>query len=256
MGKFDFFRISVRAIAELLPQVVVDPTINPDFMEMYADEDSRGGVLEPEGIVGIKYRRDKQLETMTRLDPTYADLKAQLADKSLSAEKQSDLKVKLTERETLLLPIYSQISLQFADLHDRAGRMKAKNVIRQPLQWKNARRYFYWRLRRRLNEESLIKKMSAASTRDPMTRPTVLTRLQAWTGIPDFDANDRAVATWYEENRKTVQAKIDGLKSEGIAFDVTALLSANKDGGLKGLKQYLETMPVQERDEAFKYLRG
>jgi acetyl-CoA carboxylase/biotin carboxylase 1 len=27
--------------------VVVDPTINPQYMEMYADEDSRGGVLEP-----------------------------------------------------------------------------------------------------------------------------------------------------------------------------------------------------------------
>jgi acetyl-CoA carboxylase carboxyltransferase component len=51
-------------------QVVIDPTINPDQMEMYADEDSRGGVLEPEGIVGIKYRREKQIETMARLDPT------------------------------------------------------------------------------------------------------------------------------------------------------------------------------------------
>ena len=102
---------------------------------MYADVDARGGVLEPEGIVGLRYRRDRQLETMARLDATYADLKAQLSDKSLSADKQSDLKVKLTERESLLLPIYSQISLQFADLHDRAGRMKAKDVITAPIQW-------------------------------------------------------------------------------------------------------------------------
>ena len=29
--------------------VVVDPAINPDVMEMYADQDSRGGILEPAG---------------------------------------------------------------------------------------------------------------------------------------------------------------------------------------------------------------
>ena len=225
-------------------------------MEMYADEDARGGVLEPEGIVNIKFRRDKQLETMARLDPAYAELKASLSDKSLSQEKQSDIKVKMSEREQLLLPVYSQISLQFADLHDRAGRMQAKNTIRRPLLWKNARRFFYWRLRRRLNEESLIKKMASASAKDPMARDTGLRNLRAWTGIQDFEQDDRAVATWYEENRKNVQTKIDGLKSEGVAFDIANLLNANRDGGMKGLKQFLETMPVEEREEAFKYLKG
>lgn len=236
-------------------QVVVDPTINPECMEMYADEDSRGGVLEPEGIVNIKFRRDKQLETMARLDPTYAELKASLLDKSLTQDQQSDIKVKMSEREQLLLPVYSQISLQFADLHDRAGRMQAKGTIRQPLVWKNARRFFYWRLRRRLNEEALIKKM-ANTSKDSMTRENSLQSLRAWTGIQDFEQNDRAVATWYEENRKNVQAKMDGLKSEGAAYDIANLLSVNREGSMKGLKQFLETMPIQEREEAFKYLKG
>ncbi len=226
-------------------------------MEMYADEDARGGVLEPEGIVNIKFRRDRQLETMARLDPTYAELKAQLLDKSLSSDKQSDIKVKLQEREQLLLPVYSQISLQFADLHDRAGRMQAKNTIRHPLRWKNARRFFYWRLRRRLNEESLIKKMAnTSSVRDPKARASSLRTLRAWTEIQEFERNDRAVATWYEENRKSVQTKLDGLKSEGVALDIGALLSANKEGGMKGLKQFLATMPIEEREQAFKYLKG
>ena len=225
-------------------------------MEMYADEDARGGVLEPEGIVNIKFRRDKQLETMARLDATYAELKAQSLDKSLSSDKQSDIKVKLQQREQLLLPVYSQISLQFADLHDRAGRMQAKNTIRHPLQWKNARRFFYWRLRRRLNEESLIKKIAQTSTRDPKARASSLRILRSWTDIQDFEHNDRAVATWYEENRKSVQTKLDGLKSESVALDIGAILSANKDGGMKGLKQFLDTMPIEEREQAFKYLKG
>ena len=223
---------------------------------MYADEDARGGVLEPEGIVNIKYRRDKQLETMARLDPAYADLKRQLTDKSLSQDKQSDLKIKITEREQLLLPVYLQIALQFADLHDRAGRMKAKNTIRQPLQWKNARRFFYWRLRRRLNEESILKKMAATSVRGPISRASSIESLRAWTGVENHDNNDRAVAMWYEENKKIVYTKVEALRSEGVAFDIAALLRSNKEGGLKGIKQVLEMLPVEEREQTLKYLTG
>lgn len=223
-------------------------------MEMYADEDARGGVLEPEGIVNIKYRRERQLETMARLDDTYASLKKALSDKSLSPEKQTEIKNQMTERENLLLPVYSQISLQFADLHDRAGRMKAKDTIRHPLQWKNARRFFYWRLRRRLNEESVLKKMATSSIRGPVSRAHNLRNLQAWTGIQDFEHDDRAVASWYEENKKLVNAKVEALRSEGVASDVASLLRGNKEGGLAGVKQVLSMLPVAEREEVLKHL--
>jgi acetyl-CoA carboxylase/biotin carboxylase 1 len=228
-------------------------------MEMYADVDARGGVLEPEGIVNIKYRRDKQLETMARLDPTYAALKAELADKSkdLAPTDISEIKKKMTEREQLLLPVYSQISLQFADLHDRAGRMKAKNVIRDALKWQQARRFFYWRVRRRLNEEYILKRMASSSSQSSSpssSRARNLETLAAWTGVQGFENDDAAVATWYEENRKVVHEKIEGLKSEGVAYDVAALLRANGKGALKGVQQVLSMLPVQEREEALRFL--
>lgn len=47
--------------------VVVDPTINKEMMEMYADPQSRGGVLEPEGLVSIKFRKKTMEKTMLRL---------------------------------------------------------------------------------------------------------------------------------------------------------------------------------------------
>ncbi len=225
-------------------------------MEMYADEDARGGVLEPEGIVNIKFRRDKQLDTMARLDPTYASLRAQLTDKSktLSPTDMSEIKKQMTEREQLLLPVYSQISLQFADLHDRAGRMKAKHVIRDSLRWREARRFFYWRVRRRLNEEYIVKRLSAASKEQGTNRERHLKTLAAWTGISDFEHADREVAMWYEDNRKTVHEKVEALKSEGVAFDIAALLRANGQGGLKGVQQVLSMLPAQEREEALKFL--
>lgn len=221
---------------------------------MYADEDARGGVLEPEGIVGIKYRKDKQLDTMARLDPTYGELRKQLADKTLSQEAANAVKAKMTERENLLLPVYSQVSLQFADLHDRAGRMKAKNVIRDSLKWREARRFFYWRVRRRLNEEYIVKRMTAASKNPIASRARHLETLAAWTAVPKFDTADREVAMWYEENRKMVHEKVEAMKVEGVAFDIAALLRANGRGALKGVQQVLSMLPAAEREEALKFL--
>ncbi|KAJ5751970.1 Acetyl-CoA carboxylase [Penicillium odoratum] len=256
--------------------VVVDPTINPEQMEMYADEDARGGVLEPEGIVGIKFRRDKQLETMARLDPTYGDLRRSLDDKSLTNEQLSEIKVKMAAREDLLLPVYMQIALQFADLHDRAGRMEAKDTIRQALKWQNARRFFYWRLRRRLSEELIVKRMVTASPSPtprtasagaiPVTGATNATvdspraihlkNLRAWTGLLDdeLEHDDQKVALWYEENKKLVQSKVEALRTEGVASEVAQLLIGNKEGGLLGVQQVLSMLPVEERESVLKYL--
>lgn len=49
---------------------VLDSLINPRYMESYADPESRGGVLEPEGIVEIKYKEKDLVKTIHRLDPT------------------------------------------------------------------------------------------------------------------------------------------------------------------------------------------
>lgn len=264
---------------------------------MYADEESRGGVLEPEGIVNIKYRREKQLDTMARLDQTYGDLRSSLQDKSLSPEEQSDIKAKMAEREELLLPVYTQIALQFADLHDRAGRMEAKGTIRKSLCWRDARRYFYWRLRRRLSEELILKRMAlsapsvvsarngnsgatpAPSSESPTTssssssssvsssvslNPTTpsarqehLQILRAWTDMldKDFEQDDRKVALWYEENKKMVYSKIEALKADSVAMEVSQLLMGNKEGGLRGVQSVLSMLPVEEKEAVLNYLK-
>ncbi|EMC93743.1 hypothetical protein BAUCODRAFT_36199 [Baudoinia panamericana UAMH 10762] len=234
--------------------VVVDPTINPQMMEMYADEDARGGVLEPEGIVGIKYRKERQLETMARLDQTYGELKRRSLEKGISAEEATEIKNKMTEREHLLLPVYLQISLQYADLHDRAGRMKAKDTIRMPLQWINARRFFYWRLRRRLNEEYVLKRMAASQSKELQSRAGSLKTLEAWSSLPHFGTDDMNVAMWYEENRKTIHDKIENMKTDAVAYDVASLMRSNKSGGLKGVAQVLSMLPVAEKEEVLKWL--
>ena len=46
--------------------VVVDSQINPGQVEMYAGPGARGGVLEPEGVVEIKFREPELLRAMHR----------------------------------------------------------------------------------------------------------------------------------------------------------------------------------------------
>jgi acetyl-CoA carboxylase/biotin carboxylase 1 len=241
-------------MTNLQSQVVVDPTINPQYMEMYADEESRGGVLEPEGIVGIKYRKERQLETMARLDPTYGELKTRSLAKDLTAEQQNDIKRKMTERENLLLPVYLQISLQYADLHDRAGRMEAKGTIRMALQWAQARRFFYWRLRRRLNEEYVLRRIAGQQSKDLVNRDANLKTLEAWSSLPNYPTDDKAVAVWFEENRKSIADKIEAIKADAVAYDVATLMRSNKTGGLKGVAQVLSMLPVNEKEEVLKWL--
>ena len=53
---------------------VLDPTINPRYMETYADPESRAGVLEPEGIVEVKYKEKDIVKTIHRLDPTVLEV--------------------------------------------------------------------------------------------------------------------------------------------------------------------------------------
>lgn len=47
----------------------------------------------------------------------------------LSPPDCKELETKLKEREEFLLPIYHQVAVQFADLHDTPGRMQEKGVI-------------------------------------------------------------------------------------------------------------------------------
>jgi len=170
--------------------VVVDATINARYMEMYADNNCRGGVLESEGTVDVKYRRSDIVATAHRLDYKLIELNKELAALIVAQKQQvsttttdekerfpralpevnqsanvvdkiSQLKQAISDREKQLLPIFHQVATQFADLHDTPGRMVAKGVIRDVVPWERSREYFYWRLRRRLLESEYIKQIES-----------------------------------------------------------------------------------------------
>ncbi|CCJ31347.1 unnamed protein product [Pneumocystis jirovecii] len=237
--------------------VVIDPTINEDMMEMYADEESRAGILEPEGIVEIKFKKEKLLACMSRLDSTYASLKKQLQEPNLSQDQLFQIKTKINEREKLLLPIYRQISIHYADLHDRPIRMKYKNTIRRSLQWSQSRRFFYWRLRRRLNEHYKIQKIRKVNNKLSFHESVEI--LKTWTcQLSNNDLNweddDKEVVQILEKNEEHIQFLIKELEQTTISNEIIDIAKTNKTGVLNGFSRILKEMPDQEINDIIKLL--
>ncbi|KAI1900999.1 hypothetical protein AGOR_G00055620 [Albula goreensis] len=211
--------------------VVIDPTINPLCMELYADRESRGGVLEAEGTVEIKFRRKDLLKTMRRIDSTYARLAEQLGTPELQDKERKDLEGKLRAREEFLLPIYHQVAVQFVDLHDTPGRMQEKGVITDILDWKNARSFFYWRLRRLLLEQ--------------VTEGTVKAYL--WD-------NNEVVVEWLEKHlseedgtRSAIRENIKYLKRDYALKHIRSLVQANPEVAMDCIIHMSQNITASQR---------
>uniref|UniRef100_A0A3B5AVX7 acetyl-CoA carboxylase n=1 Tax=Stegastes partitus TaxID=144197 RepID=A0A3B5AVX7_9TELE len=220
--------------------VVIDPTINPLCMELYADRESRGGVLEPEGTVEIKFRRKDLLKTMRRLDSVYAGLAEQLASPELSDKQCRELEAKLKAREEFLSPIYHQVAVQFVDLHDTPGRMQEKGVITDILDWKNVRTFFYWRLRRLLLEQ--VVKCEILQANKDLSDGHMQSMLRRWFVETEGTVkaylwdNNQAVVEWLEKHlskedgtRSAITENIKYLKRENTLKHIRSLVQANPD---------------------------
>ena len=197
--------------------VVVDPTINKDKMEMYADPDSRGGILEPAGISEIKFRTPDQIKMMHRLDDQLQMLDAELESDFEDSKKETEKQI--AAREEALKGVYLAAATEFCDLHDKTGRMKAKGVIKDSVAWEDSRTFFYYRAKRRMYEDNFIDQMKAADA--SATRESGLEVLESlFSG--DWSDN-KAVAEFYEQETATVSAKISDIKKDAIAAKMEAL---------------------------------
>jgi len=207
--------------------VVLDSQINADKMEMYADENSRGGVLEASGIVEIKFRDRDLIKTMHRLDDKLISLSTQLRDMvSRDVVQLQSIKGQIAAREKELLAFYQQMSVKFADLHDTPGRMKAKGVIREVVTWRHARKYFSYRLRRRMFEERWCARMQRAFS--SYSHKDALATLHTWikTANPAIELEDDAMLAAYlgdESTRTLLKTRLKELRSQWIMQKVAEL---------------------------------
>jgi len=212
--------------------VVIDRQINAQFIEMYSSETARGGVLEPNATASLKFRKQALFETMDRLDPML---------KTLKYNETSQMNSKILKRRHLLNGIYKQIAIKFADLHDCPERMVEKGVIQKIVPWKDSRRYFYWRLRRRLHVQQIFLKISDVDIKFVSSQIDNLVRQSI-----DEPLTDLLVANWCDNNTKFLVSLIDEIKRKILEKRMLELLK-NFPGGLNGGLLFLNKQIAQEK---------
>jgi len=199
--------------------VVVDPTINEEKMSMYADPDSRGGILEPAGIVEVKFRAQDQNKVMHRLDQQLQLLDAELEGVDDFDETKTDVKDQISNRESELKATYTQIATEFADLHDKTGRMKAKGVIKAAVPWARSREFFFYLAQRRILEDDYVASfMSIDASLDTAAATDCLKSMYSG----DWE-DDKAVIDFFKSNTSTIDAKIAEMKKAALQSKIDAL---------------------------------
>jgi len=186
--------------------------------------------------------------TQTTLNPNSSlsseDTK-KLADKRYFEDQIKLLEKKLRDRENILGPIYRQISITFADLHDTPGRMLTKDVIQKVLEWKSCRKFFYWRLRRLLAQDQIIKQMMSKSN-DKIEYKDTLKLLKEWFDEASLSNssqslfNDKKFGEKNWENNEFVALWLENRVSNTESFITDKLDKFNHDNVLKNLKDIIE----------------
>lgn len=243
--------------------VVLDASINAGSMEMYASsKTARGGVLEANGAASVKYRTKELLATMHRLDDKLKSLDKTLEEETNPTQKES-VQALISKRERALLPVYEQIAVQFCELHDTPGRMKKVGVIEREVEWSQSRTFFYWRLRRKLAEFDVRKKIiEAAEVGRGVKTPTPLEAtnlIKNWFHeTPGMDelkwGDDKAVLAWMAHHHQHLEQKIMAYTKSCVAQEVIQVLTAGGNtarvgaaGIVEGLARAYEVMSPADR---------
>jgi len=233
--------------------VVVDSAINSNVMEMYAAQDSRGGVLEANGAATIKFREKDQIAAAHRLDPVLQSLDARLAKDAspdtephlrLTEEQRADIASQIATRENRLKTIYSQIAVQFADLHDTPGRMTATGVVQAEVEWEHSRSFFYWRLRRKLAEFDVRKKIKDIKPENALAVCSDI--LKSWFLEQGYTEeawdDDKEILDWMAKSDPLISQKLRGLKVERAAIDIQKLFVDDTEATVAALAHVMSQL--------------
>ena len=168
-------------------------------------------------------RMYSQVSKMHQLDPVLQSLDVELENASAGDDAEQIMK-QIKDRETLLMPLYLQVAHEFADLHDRSGRMKAKGVVRDVLNWKSSRAYMYWRVKRRLAEDHLRNQLTSAGIDHTVATESV----ESIVG-PAAYGDDKAFLELLEKDGPSVEAQVGALKTKALTASIAALLTGLSD---------------------------
>jgi acetyl-CoA carboxylase / biotin carboxylase 1 len=214
---------------------------------LYADRTAKGNAVEPEGMIEIKFRTRELLECMRRLDQQLITLKEKLSEAKSNKDSGTydSLQQQIKFCEKQLLPLYTQIAIKFVELHDTSLRMAAKGVIKEVIDWRNSRSFFYRRLHRRIGEHSLINIVRDAAG-DQLSYVSATNLLKEWylnsdiaKGSEDAWLDDEAFFRWRDDSAN-YEDKLKELRVQRLLLQLTNIGDSALD--LQALPQGLAAL--------------
>merc|ERR1712228_169841 len=148
---------------------------------------------------------------MHRIDPQLQMLDAELESADSDADT-ADIEEQIAAREEILKPVYLQAATEFADLHDKTGRMKAKGVIKEAVPWADSRKYFFYLAKRRIAQDNYVKTLKAA---DSSLDSTAALDIIKGMCSADWEDNE-AVLEYFSANDDAIMSKIGEMKTASI----------------------------------------
>lgn len=136
----------------------------------------------------------------------------------------------IAQREDLLLPLYTQVAHEFADMHDRTGRMTAKGAIRFAVPWKDSRRFFFKRVMRRLAQQELANTLLSRCS-DMAGLGEAFSIISEWASKAGVNwESDDDVLKWLKQDQSS---KVEEAVRASLARKVAGLLSQLGDDGIE-----------------------
>ena len=163
-------------------------------------------------------------------------------------EEIAKIQAKFEQRENELIPLYHQVAVHFADMHDTPCRLKAKGCINDEIPWNKARKYFYHRLCRRLAEEEVINRILKA---DPdLSREAAKQYIIDW-WLADhpqkelsnlsMEEYDETMTQWLKSDLK-LQELIQTVATDYNFKQITKQLKQDQYSYISGFKKYLNNL--------------
>lgn len=141
---------------------------------------------------------------MERLDPKMKKLMQKLGDSSLNSTEKAAVEEEIKRREERLAGVYHQVAVKFAELHDTPVRMKEKGTIKEIVSWKGARRFLYWRLRRKLLETQLSRQIINGVKLENIKMTRTIPLFLAGTAV-GHSQRSAMIRRWFTEDHRLAQ---------------------------------------------------
>jgi hypothetical protein len=157
------------------------------------------------------------------------------------------------------MPLYLQMAIHFADIHDTATCMQEKGVITDVVPWKKSRTVLYWRMRRRLLQENV--KQDVVKVKPGLGEGQIDSMLRRWfvedKGTVDgyLWEDNQAVANWLMEQldpsnqRSIIKENISALRRDTVISTIRGLLTEHPEAAMESVGHLIQQLTPAQRSD-------